>query len=77
MFKDIRIFLDDERTEYTYEVKDNKIICSLSIDNDYKYLDIVYDENIYENISFVETSNFLRLSTSKLRIELDNEMNNL
>lgn len=77
MFKDIRIFLDDETTEYTYEVKDNKIICSLSIDNDYKYLDIVYDENIYENISFVEDCDVLQLSTSKLRIELDSKMNNL
>jgi len=77
MFKDIRIFLDDEMTEYIYEVKDNKIICSLSINNDYKYLDIVYDENIYENISFNENIDISQLSTSKLRIDLDSKMNNL
>ena len=77
MFKDIRIFLDDKMTEYEYEVKDNKIICSLNINRDYKYLDIVYDENIYENISFNENVDVSQLSTSKLRIDLDNKMDNL
>lgn len=77
MFKDIRVFLDDKLTEYVYEVKDNKIICYLSVDNQYKYLDIVYDENIYEKISFIENIDVSQLSASKLRIDLGNKMNNL
>lgn len=77
MFKDIRLFLDDKMAEYTYKVKDNKIICSLIINNDYKFLDIVYDENIYETISFTENIDVSQLSASKLRIKLNNKLNPL
>ncbi|MEG2011521.1 MAG: hypothetical protein RR067_05970 [Bacilli bacterium] len=74
MMKDINIFLDDEKIDYKYENKYDKIIISLKIDNMYKNLDIVYDENVYENI-ISKGTDFEQLKSWKIRFNIDKVSN--
>ena len=50
MFKDIKVFNDNESIEYTYKIDDGLLLFSIENGNKKQYdnLKIVYDENIYQ-----------------------------
>lgn len=50
MFKDIKIFKDNEPIEYTYKIDDEQLIFSIDDigNSQYDNLKIIYDENIYQ-----------------------------
>ena len=71
MFKDIRIFKDDEVIEYDYKIENNLLLFSIdNIDNKQcKTLKIIYDENIYE-ISFEKNIKNENLKAGEILIHL-------
>lgn len=50
MFKDIKVFNDNESIEYTYKIDDGLLLFSIENGNKKQYdnLKIIYDENIYQ-----------------------------
>lgn len=76
MFKDIRIFLDEKRTDYKYDIIDGVIICSVVIESNAKNLDIFFDENIYE-IILANNLDIKKLNVDKIRIDLKNIKSNI
>ncbi|MBE6147371.1 MAG: hypothetical protein E7168_03430 [Firmicutes bacterium] len=72
MFKDIKTFLDDNRIDYTYDIKDGELICTLPSENNNNKLEIVFDENIYDDITFDKTINFNKINSGKIQIDLKN-----
>ena len=52
MFKDIKVFNDNESIEYTYKIDDGLLLFSIENGNKKQYdnLTIIYDENIYQII---------------------------
>lgn len=74
MFKDIKVFLDDNRTNFTYIIENKKIICCINIDIKFNYLDIVYDENIYQIT--IDKIPVQEMHAGKLRIDNKDITNN-
>ena len=52
MFKDIKVFNDNETFEYNYKMDDGLLLFSIENGNKKQYdnLTIIYDENIYQII---------------------------
>ena len=50
MFKDIKVFNDNETFEYNYKMDDGLLLFSIENGNKKQYdnLKIIYDENIYQ-----------------------------
>lgn len=50
MFKDIKVFKDNESIKYNYKIDDKQLIFSIDNIGNSKYdnLEIIYDENIYQ-----------------------------
>jgi len=63
MNKDFKIYIDDKKIEYKYEVNNN-IIIKLDLNNNSK-LKIIYDENIFTNIK----------NNKELKLKRNNKMN--
>jgi len=72
MIKDIKVLLDNKNAEYKYEIINEEILCSINVNREYKNLDIVYDENVYESIIFDKQISFEKISQGKLRIDIEN-----
>lgn len=72
MIKDIKVLLDNKNAEYKYEIINEEILCSINVNREYKNLDIVYDENVYESIIFDKQISFEKISQGKLRIDIKN-----
>lgn len=72
MLNDIKVIIDDEQIEYTYEVTDDEITFKVPIDQECEKIELFYDENIYENIS---GSSFQIISVDKVSFDLDNVQN--
>ena len=65
MFDDISIFKDNKRINYTYEVKDNKLLVKIDTNSNYEKIEVVIDYNVYENISF---KNGVKVTTEDSRL---------
>ena len=65
MFDDISVFKDNKRINYTYEVKDNKLLVKIDTNSNYEKIEVVIDYNVYENISF---KNGVKVTTEDSRL---------
>ena len=50
LFKDVKVFRDDELMKYNYKIDDGLLLFSIDNINNKQYdnLKIIYDENIYQ-----------------------------
>ena len=76
MFKDIKVFNDNESIEYTYKIDDGLLLFSIENGNKKQYdnLKIIYDENIYQ-INLSNNIKYKNLEASEILIFLENNTN--
>ena len=74
MFKDIKVFNDNESIEYTYKIDDGLLLFSIENGNKKQYdnLTIIYDENIYQ-IILSDNIKYKNLEASEILIFLEND----
>lgn len=74
MFKDIKVFNDNESIEYTYKIDDGLLLFSIENGNKKQYdnLTIIYDENIYQ-INLSNNIKYKNLEASEILIFLEND----
>ena len=74
MFKDIKVFNDNESIEYTYKIDDGLLLFSIENGNKKQYdnLTIIYDENIYQ-IILSNNIKYKNLEASEILIFLEND----
>ncbi len=74
MFKDIKVFNDNESIEYTYKIDDGLLIFSITNVNKKQYdnLKIIYDENIYQ-INLSNNIKYKNLEAGEILIFLEND----
>ena len=74
MFKDIKVFNDNESIEYTYKIDDGLLLFSIENGNKKQYdnLKIIYDENIYQ-INLSNSIKYKNLEASEILIFLEND----
>ena len=73
MFKDIKVFNDNESIEYTYKIDDGLLLFSIENGNKKQYdnLKIIYDENIYQ-INLSNNIKYKNLEAGEILIFLEN-----
>ena len=73
MFKDIKVFNDNETFEYNYKMDDGLLIFSITNVNKKQYdnLKIIYDENIYQ-INLSNNIKYKNLEAGEILIFLEN-----
>ena len=73
MFKDIKVFNDNESIEYTYKIDDGLLLFSIENGNKKQYdnLKIIYDENIYQ-INLCNNFKYKNLEAGEILIFLEN-----
>lgn len=73
MFKDIKVFNDNESFEYNYKIDDGLLLFSIENGNKKQYdnLKIVYDENIYQ-INLSNNFKYKNLEAGEILIFLEN-----
>ncbi len=74
MFKDIKVFINDNPIEYSYEISDGTLLFKISNIIDYN-LKIIYDENIYQ-ISLDDNINYENLKAGEILIHLEKNTDN-
>lgn len=74
MFKDIKVFNDNESIEYTYKIDDGLLLFSIENGNKKQYdnLKIIYDENIYQ-INLSNSIKYKNLNAGEILIFLEND----
>ena len=74
MFKDIKVFNDNETIEYNYKMDDGLLLFSIENGNKKQYdnLTIIYDENIYQ-INLSNNIKYKNLEASEILIFLEND----
>lgn len=74
MFKDIKVFNDNESIEYTYKIDDGLLLFSIENGNKKQYdnLKIIYDENIYQ-INLSNNIKYKNLEAGEILIFLEND----
>ena len=74
MFKDIKVFNDNESIEYTYKIDDGLLLFSIENGNKKQYdnLKIIYDENIYQ-INLSNNIKYKNLNAGEILIFLEND----
>ena len=74
MFKDIKVFNDNESIEYTYKIDDGLLLFSIENGNKKQYdnLKIIYDENIYQ-INLCNNFKYKNLEAGEILIFLEND----
>ncbi|MGN1352543.1 MAG: hypothetical protein ACI4WF_00575 [Bacilli bacterium] len=74
MFKDIKVFNDNETFEYNYKMDDGLLLFSIENGNKKQYdnLKIIYDENIYQ-INLSNNIKYKNLNASEILIFLEND----
>ena len=74
MFKDIKVFNDNETFEYNYKMDDGLLLFSIENENKKQYdnLKIIYDENIYQ-IILSDNIKYKNLEASEILIFLEND----
>ncbi|MBE6148434.1 MAG: hypothetical protein E7167_02950 [Firmicutes bacterium] len=77
MFKDLKIFVDKKKTNYNIDINHGTITGSLFIEDNSNILNIVFDENIYDNISFIEDISFEVINKHKIEVDLKSLTNKL
>ncbi len=77
MFKDIKVFNDNESIEYTYKIDDGLLLFSIENGNKKQYdnLKIIYDENIYQ-INLSNSIKYKNLNAGEILIFLENDTTN-
>ena len=73
MFKDIKVFNDNETFEYNYKMDDGLLLFSIENGNKKQYdnLKIIYDENIYQ-INLSNNIKYKNLNAGEILIFLEN-----
>ena len=73
MFKDIKVFNDNESFEYNYKIDDGLLLFSIENGNKKQYdnLKIIYDENIYQ-INLSDNIKYKNLNAGEILIFLEN-----
>lgn len=71
MFKDVKVFRDDESIEYSYKIDDGLLLFSIDNINNKQYdnLKIIYDENIYQ-IDINDDIKYDNVKAGEIRIYL-------
>lgn len=74
MFKDIKVFNDNETIEYNYKMDDGLLLFSIENGNKKQYdnLKIIYDENIYQ-INLSNNIKYKNLEAGEILIFLEND----
>lgn len=74
MFKDIKVFNNNESFEYNYKIDDGLLLFSIENGNKKQYdnLKIIYDENIYQ-INLSNNIKYKNLEASEILIFLEND----
>ena len=74
MFKDIKVFNDNETFEYNYKMDDGLLLFSIENGNKKQYdnLKIIYDENIYQ-INLSNSIKYKNLNAGEILIFLEND----
>lgn len=74
MFKDIKVFNDNESFEYNYKIDDGLLLFSIENGNKKQYdnLKIIYDENIYQ-INLSNNIKYKNLEAGEILIFLEND----
>lgn len=67
MLNDVKVFIDDEMMEYTYEVTKGEIVCSIPVRHECEKIEVLFDENIYDNIS---GASFQFINTDKISFDV-------
>lgn len=73
MLNDIKILIDEELQEYSYNSINGEIVCNLDLNDSYDTINILYDENIY---SIKYNGKHTNESVDKILIE-DNNLSSL
>ena len=76
MFDDFRIFIDDKRIDYKYEIVNNKIRCNIDINKNDKQLYTFFDENVYD-IKFEDNIDVIKENNNKYIVNLEEYKNNI
>ena len=77
MFNDIRIFLDDVQWKTQYEIKNGEIYYNTDLKYNWNIVDIIIDENVYENIVLLDNLPFDKINNSKIRINFKDMPNKI
>ena len=74
MFKDIKVFNNNESFEYNYKIDDGLLLFSIENENKKQYdnLKIIYDENIYQ-INLSNNIKYKNLEAGEILIFLEND----
>lgn len=73
MFKDIKIFVGGKKIAYQSKMKNGKIECSIDVeDGTEQKLELVFDENVFENFEFDPIVSFQRTNIYKYSVDLEN-----
>lgn len=72
MFKDLKIYFNNQKIDYKYKIDEEKLKISITLENNPDFIEIYYDENIYENITVIEKINHEKVNNSKIRYDLSN-----
>lgn len=75
MFKDIKVFRDNESIEFSYKMDDGLLKFSINNNKQYDTLKIVYDENIYQ-IIFSDNTKYKNLEAGEILVYPEKNTNN-
>ena len=71
MFDDIKIFFDNVQWKTEPKIKNGELYYELDLKYNWKNIDIVIDENVYDNIMFPESLQVQKIKNYKFRIDFD------